>query len=169
MIFKDIDMKELFRLMKEHEVSEVSLHDGKVSVDVKRSNETVVVEQGTLYGQSSESVPMAVGSRQVESIGPVGSPASEPAESAPAAVADNYYKIEAPLVGTFYRASSPDSDPFVEVGDRIKSGDVLCIVEAMKSMNEIQSDVKGIIKEICIENSNLVEFEQVMFKVDTAG
>ena len=72
------------------------------------------------------------------------------------------------MVGTFYKASAPDSDPFVEKGDKAKKGDVLCIVEAMKSMNEIQSDVSGEIKEVCMKNTELVEFGQVLFKIDTS-
>jgi acetyl-CoA carboxylase biotin carboxyl carrier protein len=80
-----------------------------------------------------------------------------------------YHIVEAPLVGTFYRASSPDEEPFVEVGDQVADGDILCIVEAMKSMNEIQADVSGVIKEICVNNSELVEFEQPLFKIDTGS
>ncbi|MCP5105899.1 MAG: acetyl-CoA carboxylase, biotin carboxyl carrier protein, partial [bacterium] len=72
-------------------------------------------------------------------------------------------------VGTFYRSSGPDAEPFVEVGDRVNNGDVVCIVEAMKSMNEIQADVSGVVKKICVENADLVEFEQALFKIDVAG
>ncbi len=164
MIFKDIDMKELFRLMKEHDVSEVSLHDGKVSVDVKRSNGPIVLEQGTILSHPVETATVA---SPVQAVAPLEAP--EPPPDAQPVVSDNFHKIAAPLVGTFYRSPSPDAAPFVEVGDRIKNGDVLCIVEAMKSMNELQSDVNGVIKEICVENSDLVEFEQVLFKVDTSG
>jgi len=82
---------------------------------------------------------------------------------------DNYHTVQTPLVGTFYRASTPDTEPFVEVGDRIKRGDVLCIVEAMKSMNEIQADVNGVVKEICANNAELVEFEQPLFKIESSG
>jgi len=88
-------------------------------------------------------------------------------DAAPAG--ENYHIVEAPLVGTFYRASAPDADPFVNVGDRVNKGDVLCIVEAMKSMNEIQADAGGVIKEICIEEAELVEFEQPLFKIETPG
>jgi acetyl-CoA carboxylase biotin carboxyl carrier protein len=90
------------------------------------------------------------------------SPSSESSE-------ENYHTVLAPLVGTFYRAPAPDIDPFVEVGDQIKSGDILCIVEAMKSMNEIQADVNGVVKEICVNNAELVEFEQALFKIETPG
>ncbi|MCK4357791.1 MAG: acetyl-CoA carboxylase biotin carboxyl carrier protein [Candidatus Cloacimonetes bacterium] len=77
----------------------------------------------------------------------------------------NIVDIKTPIVGTFYRASSPDSDPFVDIGSRIKKGDTLCIVEAMKSMNEIESEVSGIINEILAENGKMVEYDQILFKI----
>ena len=77
----------------------------------------------------------------------------------------NIVDIKTPIVGTFYRASSPDSDPFVDIGSRIKKGDTLCIVEAMKSMNEIESEVSGIINEILAENGKMVEYDQTLFKI----
>ena len=80
-------------------------------------------------------------------------------------VEDNYVKIESPMVGTFYKASSEDSAPFVSVGDKVKKGDTLCILEAMKLMNEIESDCDGEIVEILVENEQMVEFGQVMFKI----
>jgi len=78
---------------------------------------------------------------------------------------ENIVYVKSPLVGTFYRASSPTSPPFVELGQKIKKGDVLCIVEAMKVMNEIKSECDGIIKEILIENGKPVEFGQVLFVI----
>lgn len=77
----------------------------------------------------------------------------------------NIVDIKTPIVGTFYRASSPDSDPFVDIGSRVKKGDTLCIVEAMKSMNEIESEVTGIIEEILAENGKMVEYDQTLFKI----
>ena len=77
----------------------------------------------------------------------------------------NIVDIKTPIVGTFYRASSPDSDPFVDIGSRIKKGETLCIVEAMKSMNEIESEVTGIIEEILAENGKMVEYDQTLFKI----
>ena len=79
---------------------------------------------------------------------------------------ENIVYVKSPLVGTFYRAPSPESPPFVEVGSKIKKGDVLCIVEAMKVMNEIKSEVEGTIKEILVENATPVEFGQVLFVIE---
>ncbi|MBT6326044.1 MAG: acetyl-CoA carboxylase biotin carboxyl carrier protein [Bdellovibrionales bacterium] len=75
------------------------------------------------------------------------------------------HEIKSPFVGTFYRSSSPESDPYITVGKKIKEGKVLCIIEAMKIMNEIESEISGEIIEICVENENYVEFGQTLFKV----
>ena len=75
---------------------------------------------------------------------------------------ENKIEITSPLVGTFYRAKSPKDKPYVSVGDIVHKGDVVCMVEAMKTMNEIQSDQEGIVKEICVEDSSMVEYGQVL-------
>lgn len=173
MRFRDIDLKELFELMQEYDISETKLTDGKAEVKVKRGKEPVVVSAGAFTGPMAAgfSAPPAepVNQRPETSASePAKETAPPEAEKAPAAE-DNFHKITAPLVGTFYRASAPDADAYVDVGSRVKVGDVVCIVEAMKSMNEIKSDTNGVVKEICLENAQMVEFEQVMFKVDTAG
>jgi len=167
---KDVDIKQLFELMKEHDVAEISLKDGKTTVEVKRNRDVFVnaVPHNLVVNGTAENVPRVttvnggvITANPTVENGKVETPA--PAEI----VEENYHAVVAPLVGTFYRASSPDADPFVEVGDRIKNGDVLCIVEAMKSMNEIQADVSGVVKEVCVENAELVEFDQILFKIET--
>jgi acetyl-CoA carboxylase biotin carboxyl carrier protein len=86
-----------------------------------------------------------------------------------AALRKNILEIKAPMVGTFYRAPSPDADPYVSSGDHIETGRVLCIIEAMKLMNEVEAEVKGKIVEICVENAEPVEYNQVLFRVDTSA
>ena len=91
---------------------------------------------------------------------------STPSATANAPVKDeNLVEVTSPFVGTFYRASSPDADPYVKDGDPVTPGKILCIVEAMKIMNEIESEVSGEIAEICVENETYVEFGQVLFRV----
>jgi len=80
-----------------------------------------------------------------------------------------YHEIRSPIVGTFYRAPSPGAPPFVEKGDKVKKGQVLCIVEAMKVMNEIESDVDGTVVDILVENAQPVEYNQVLFLIDTSS
>ena len=175
MIFKDINIKELFQLMQEHDIAETTLQDGKAMIVVKREKEPVIMTAGAVVGRS------------LEGISTQGVPEAEAAPQVPAKTDEleelglekhhslgeepenGYLNILAPLVGTFYMAPAPDIPPFVEVGDHINTDDVVCIVEAMKSMNEIQSDVKGVVKEICVENAQMVEFGQVLFKIDPSG
>ena len=84
----------------------------------------------------------------------------------PQAKAEGLIEINSPMVGTFYRAPSPESAPFVDIGSEIKPGDVICIIEAMKLMNEIKAEVKGKIKEILVENGSPVEFGQILFRIE---
>ncbi len=96
---------------------------------------------------------------------------STPAESAPApapATSAKVHEVKSPIVGTFYRSPAPDAAPFVEVGSVVSSGTVLCIVEAMKLMNEIESDVSGKIVKVMVENGQPVEYDQVLFLVEPA-
>jgi len=92
-------------------------------------------------------------------------PAAEPA----APPQKQLYELKSPMVGTFYRSPSPDADPYVRVGDLVEPGKVLCIVEAMKLMNELECEVHGRIAEILIENVQPVEFGQVLFRIDTTA
>ena len=172
MKFGDINIKELLMLMKEHDVDELSLKDGKTGIELKRNQKPVIFNPGTAVNALNHSLTNAAGAAAPEtanSTAAVEEPKAAKVPPLPEAADNGYHTVEAPLVGTFYRATSPDADPFVEIGDKIKTGDVLCIVEAMKSMNEIQADVSGVIKDICVNNAELVEFEQALFKVEAAG
>lgn len=147
--------------MQEHDVSELSFKDGKTEIAIKRTREAVFVNDGLPAKEARPTGTQIAAPTPEEKEAETTSNTESPVE--------NYYAVTAPLVGTFYRASAPDAAPFVEVGDQVKIGDVLCIVEAMKSMNEIQSDVSGVIKEICANNAELVEFDQVLFKIQKNG
>jgi acetyl-CoA carboxylase biotin carboxyl carrier protein len=91
------------------------------------------------------------------------SPVSEPATPRPSS---SEHTVKAPIVGTFYNANSPDADPFVQVGDHVKPGDVLCIIEAMKLMNEIECDTAGTIKQVLVDNAEPVEYDQPLFVIE---
>ena len=94
-------------------------------------------------------------------------PASAPASAAPAASDDtNYLEVKSPMIGTFYRSANPESPVFASVGDRIEAGQTVCIVEAMKLFNEIESEVSGTIVKVMVENASPVEYDQVLFLVD---
>ena len=100
---------------------------------------------------------------------PPAAPAPAPEAAAPAAgkANANWVEIKSPMVGTFYRAPGPDAPPYVEVGTRVGKGQTLCILEAMKLMNELEAEISGVIREVCVENAEPVEYGQVLFRVET--
>ncbi|HEX8271886.1 MAG TPA: acetyl-CoA carboxylase biotin carboxyl carrier protein [Longimicrobiaceae bacterium] len=99
---------------------------------------------------------------------PSAAPAAAPSGGAPApaAAASNLVEIKSPMVGTFYRAPAPEAPSYVELGTRVGKGQTLCILEAMKLMNELESDYSGVIREICVENAEPVEYGQVLFRIE---
>ena len=143
-------IEQLAKIINDNGLSEISLEDGEQAVTIRKD---VVLTGGV--------APVAVPSMPVSATQPVGntSEASKPAEPKGKA-------IVSPMVGTFYKAPSPDAEPFVKIGDSIAEGDVVCIVEAMKMMNEIESEVSGKIVEICVEDGQPVEFGQVLMYVE---
>lgn len=154
---------ELIELMDKHKLSELSIRNWFTSVEIKRghspSRQATAATDGD-KATTGKGLPIAQTDPPAAALlTPVPDNSNEPAS-------DNFFQVQAPLVGTFYRASSPDAEPFVEIGDSVKSGDVLCIIEAMKNMNEIQTDIDGVIREICVENSALVEFGKTLFKIE---
>ena len=98
-----------------------------------------------------------------------GTPASSGGAPAAPARDENVVEITSPMVGTFYRSPSPEAPPYVEIGSQVRKGQTLCILEAMKLMNELECEVDGVVREVLVENSDPVEYGQVLFKVDPAG
>jgi len=140
-------LKELIELMERH---------GLVEVEIE--------EEGRKIRLRKDVEPQALPVAPVQPVAPAAVPQQTP--QAPSdAESSGLREIRSPMVGTFYRAPSPDADPFVEVGDTIREGDVLCIIEAMKVMNEIKAECNGTIEEICVENGQPVEFGEVLFLV----
>jgi acetyl-CoA carboxylase biotin carboxyl carrier protein len=101
---------------------------------------------------------------------PAAAAGAAPAAPSPAAAPPSaLLEIKSPMVGTFYKAPEPGAEPYVKVGTRVVTGQVVCIIEAMKIMNEIEAEVQGAIREVCVENAQPVEFGQVLFRVDPHG
>lgn len=123
----------------------------------------------------SKSPPVVLGAAagKVEPAASVPAPAPPPV-TAPADIAEaaapepesNLVEVRSPMVGTFYRSPAPDAPAYVEAGDRVQKGQTLCILEAMKLMNELEAEVSGTVREICVENAEPVEFGQVLFRID---
>lgn len=112
-------------------------------------------------------VPLAVPAA-VEAPAPAPSPTSTapPAEAPSPTTGGDLVEVKSPMVGTFYRAPSPEAPPYVEVGSRVTPGQTLCIIEAMKLMNELKAEVAGVVREICVENGEPVEYGQVLFRIE---
>ena len=147
------DIKTIMKLMAEYQLTEFSVEADGSNISMRREGSVSAVVQ---------SIPQAVAIPA-----PVAAPAPAPAASAApaAAPAAPGVTVESPLVGTFYAAPSPSSKPFVKVGDRVAVGQVVCIIEAMKLMNEITATESGTIEEILVENGDLVEYGQPLFVI----
>jgi acetyl-CoA carboxylase biotin carboxyl carrier protein len=147
---KITEIKKLIDLAKESGLAELKYESGDDKVAIKLP-----------YANSGMLIPATAQDMSNSSLGQAKN--EKPAE--PTSQEQGLIEISSPFVGTFYRSSSPDTDAYVKIGDKISSGKVLCIVEAMKIMNEIESEVSGEIVEICLENETYVEFGQTLFKV----
>lgn len=152
----------LIELVSNSDVSEINLKQGEEELKITRQKEVV---------QAVQSVVAAAPIAQAPVVAPA-APAAAPALAAPAAApaasaTPNEAKLmKSPMVGTFYRSASPTAAPFVEEGQAVKEGDTLCIIEAMKMMNQIQADRAGVIKKILVENGSTVEFDQPLFEFE---
>lgn len=146
-------IKKLIELLEESGISELEITEGEESVRISRN------------GPAQQYAPMQHYAPAMQPAAPVAAPvAAAPAVEAPKAISGHV--VKSPMVGSFYRAASPTAKAFVEVGQSVKAGDTLCIVEAMKMMNQIQSDKAGVVKEILVENGEPVEFDQPLFVIE---
>lgn len=159
-------IKELVKIVEESNISELEVSRWGKKVRIIKSNansnhsvtiKNAVAETGEL---SPQPAPIAAPAPP-----PVQPAVSEPVPPAAVSKEQNIEEIHSPMVGTFYRAPAPDAEPYVEVGHHIGPGKVLCIVEAMKLMNEIEAEISGTITEILVENGQPVEYNQPLFKV----
>ena len=148
-------IQELIRFVSKSGVNEVAIEQQDFKITIK-TNQVQTVVNATVP-QIQQSAPVAAA--------PV--PQAQPAaQAAPAEDTSNYITIKSPMIGTFYRSASPDKPLFVNVGDEIKAGSVVCIIEAMKLFNEIESEISGRIVKILVENSSPVEYDQPLFLVE---
>jgi acetyl-CoA carboxylase biotin carboxyl carrier protein len=148
------DIEDLIAIMDRSSLSEIEIVDGKTKIVLRKNNQPSVPVLSPTLHQTYACQP------QLQSV-PIGE--DVPVKTTPC---ENLHVIKSPLVGTFYAAPSPECDAFVHVGSRIEKDFPLCILEAMKVMNEIQSDVAGIIREILVQNGQPVEFGQPLFKME---
>ncbi|MEZ5358763.1 MAG: acetyl-CoA carboxylase biotin carboxyl carrier protein [Candidatus Zixiibacteriota bacterium] len=158
-------IKKLIRLVEESDIDvlEVSSWGRKVRITRKLA--------GSVSGNGDSGGAHVIAAPKAAAPAPIPAPAAQPAAApAPAPVAeDKYVAIKSPMVGTFYAAPAPDAKPYVSMNQDIQKGQVVCIVEAMKLMNEIESELAGRIVKLCVENAQPVEFGQTLFLVDPTG
>ena len=148
-------IKKLIELVEESGIAELEISEGEESVRISRN----------FSGQVSVAPQMMMQPAQVQHVAaPVAAAAQAAAPAADAAPSGHL--MRSPMVGSFYRSSSPEAKPFVEVGQHVNVGDTLCIVEAMKMMNQIESDKAGVIKAILVENGQAVEFDEPLFIIE---
>lgn len=156
------EIKRILELMKENDLSEFELAEEGFRITVKRKVNGG--EPQVVLAAAPQHVPAALPAAGTPV--PAAPAAPAPAAASPAAAPANLVEIKSPMVGTFYRAASPEAEPFVSVGKEIDDDTVVCIIEAMKVMNEIKAETKGVIRKILVENATPVEFGQPLFLVE---
>lgn len=155
-------VKKLIELLDESGIAEIEITEGEESVRISRYSPGYAPQMP--QAQYAQPQPAATAAPAPEQPGPTTSPSTVEVEPE-----EDGFAVIAPMVGTFYSAASPGSAPFVQVGDRVNQGDTLCIVEAMKMMNQIEAEVSGTIKSIRVQNGDPVEYGQVLFIIDQRG
>ena len=140
-------IKKLIEMLQESDLNEIEVKEGEESVRINRKKEVHV-----------SSMPQVA----------MNAPVQEQQISQPTAqeIPSDLISVKSPMVGTFYRSPAPGKPPFIEIGQKIRVGDVVCIVEAMKMMNQVKSDVEGIVKEIHIQDGQAVEFDQILISIE---
>ncbi len=156
------EIQELINFLSESGLEEVNIETDNFKVSIKRSAEQHVI------ASAAPAVAAAPAAAPAPQAAPAPAPTPAPAaDSGSSAAADtNLVEIKSPMIGTFYRSANPESPAFVEVGSSVKAGDSVCIIEAMKLFNEIESEVSGKIVKVLVDNAQPVEYDQPLFLVD---
>jgi acetyl-CoA carboxylase biotin carboxyl carrier protein len=150
-------VKKLIELLDESGIAEIEITEGEEAVRISRYPTGAAAAPAPAYAPPPPAAPAS------QASAPASAQPSEPASAPPE---EDGFQIKAPMVGTYYSASSPGAADYVQVGDRVSEGDTLCIIEAMKMMNQIEADVSGVIKSIRVQNGEPVEYGQTLFVID---
>ena len=149
-------VKKLIELLDESGIAEIEITEGEEAVRISRYP----------TGAAAAPAPVAYPAAPAPQAPAAAVAPAHSAEERPAPAEEDGYPVNAPMVGTFYSSSSPGAAPYVQVGDRVNEGDTLCIIEAMKMMNQIEADVSGVVKSIRVQNGDPVEYGQTLFVID---
>lgn len=150
-------IKKLVKVVEQSGVDEIEVEEEGLRIRIAKGQH--------LVARATYENPQHIPAHSVAASAPSAAPVAEPVPSAPE---KKYHEVRSPIVGTFYRAPAPDADPYVEIGQEVQAKTVLCLIEAMKLMNEIESDVSGKIVKILVENGQPVEYNQPLFLIDLA-
>lgn len=164
------EIQDLIKFVSKSGVTEVEIEKKDFKIIIKAENKQSSKKEEVVYIQQAAPQVQQQLPQAVMPAAPAPQPAADdnPAPAAPAAEDNNYVTVKSPMIGTFYRAPSPDKPVFVEVGDTIKAGDTVCIIEAMKLFNEIESEISGKIVKVLVDDATPVEYDQPLFLVDPA-
>lgn len=152
------NIKTLVDIMEKSSLTALEIEEAECKIRLERNVQNQVLAMPTPIVQQPAVITSAPQTVPAETPANVPNPAPVPAKAGK--------EVKSPMVGVFYAASSPEAEPFVTVGSKVKKGDVLCIVEAMKLMNEIQAEEDGEITEVCVQSGQIVEYAQVLFKMN---
>jgi len=157
---KTSEIRDLIDFISQSGLNEVNIETKELKLHVKREPDQKVLKSSgaPMVAMHAAAVP--------QPAAPAATPAQAPKQEKPAAAGKKTADIKSPMIGTFYRTANPDSPPFVSVGDKVTKGQTVCIIEAMKLFNEIESEVSGTIVKVMVENSSPVEYDQVLFVVE---
>jgi acetyl-CoA carboxylase biotin carboxyl carrier protein len=154
-------LKKLIDLVQESGIAELEITEGEEKVKIVKGGEATVTPIGPAAAPAAAAAMAGAPAPAAPAAAAAAAAAAAPEEPAPSG-----HVLKAPMVGTFYRSASPESKPFVEVGQNVKAGETVCIIEAMKLMNEIEADATGMIKAILVENGQPVEYGQPLFIIE---
>lgn len=151
-------VKKLIEMLEESSLAEIEIKEGEESIRISRAS--------SIASHAPVAAPVSAPAAAAPAVIPPAAPAAVPSAEAPVSPVHLGHTVNSPMVGTFYRAPSPDAKPFVEVGSVVSVGDTLCIIEAMKMMNEIEADKAGVVKAILKENGQAVEYGEPLFVIE---
>ena len=161
------EIKQLIKLVEKSDIGELELEEEGRKIRIAKNSSLIgsAMENGMPNPVILQPPAPAIAAAPIQSPVPAAAPEAN-SGTADMMDSDKFYEVRSPMVGTFYRSPSPDSAPYVEVGDQVGEGAKICIIEAMKLMNEIESEVSGKIVKIMVENSQPVEYNQVLFLIE---
>jgi len=155
------DIQALLAALAETETNELTLETPDYKLAIKRGQDPVYMQ-----APQAQTMPASAPAAPAASAAPAVSASEEASQPADGVDTSNFVEVTAPIVGTFYASPAPDAPAFAKVGDTVSAGSVLCIIEAMKLMNEIEAEVSGTIREILVSNEDPVEYGQVLFRIE---